>query len=141
MDSRDFYFEYCNLINSINTKYDNYAKRFGVVSSNLFWLLYALNDNKPHTQLELSEHCGLPKTTINTIIKDLEKQGYIVLVQGADKRERIITYTSKGQEYANSVLSDLFNKENKLFNNNKKNLVQLIENLKEFDNLLKNLEI
>lgn len=139
MKSREFYFEFCRLINCINVKYDDFAKKVGIVSSNLFWLLYALSDGKRHTQLELSEYCGLPKTTTNTIIKNLEKEGLIVLEQGIDKREKVIVFTVKGQKLADDVLQDLFAREDQLFNQNKEVLTKLIDELVVFNNLLDDL--
>jgi len=136
MNSREFYFEYCNLISSINEKYDNYAKNNGVDSNNLFWILYALNDNKLHTQLDLSLHCALPKTTVNTIVKNLEKEEYVSLKIGNDKREKIIVLTKKGKKYTNAILKELFRKEDKIFNENKKVLSELINNLKTFNMLI-----
>ena len=140
MNSREFFFEYCNTINSIYAKYDEYARKFNVVSSNLFWLLYALNDGKQHRQLDLCEHCCLPKSTINTIIKDLEKKGYVILTKGEDKRERLVSYTISGKEYADSILNDLFSKEDNVFNENKDELMDLIKNLRRFNELLVSLE-
>ncbi len=122
MDSREFYFKLCDILNSINLKYDEYDKKYGVVSNNLFWIIYALYDNKPHTQLYLSEHCSLPKTTVNTIIKDLEKKDYINMICGKDKREKYILLTQKGKDYASNLLGDLFLKEDNIFNQNKKGI-------------------
>lgn len=136
MQSRDFYFELCDLLNSINNKYDEYAKRSGIVSNNLFWLFYALNDDKPHTQLDLSEHCSLPKTTVNTIIKELEKQGIVSMVKDNDKRKKLVSFTKEGKKYANNLLKDLFSKEDMIFNANKEELIALIEKLNKFNELL-----
>jgi len=140
MDSREFYYEYCSLVSSVNEKYDKYAKNNNIVINNQFWLIYALNDGEKHTQLELSKHCSLPKSTVNTIIKDLEKNGYIKLEMGADKRERLISFTDKGKDYADKLLTDLFNREDKIFDENKETLTELIENLQKFNILLEKLE-
>ena len=86
MESREFYFELCKLLNSLNNSYDKYAKRNGIVSNNLLWLVYALSDGKEHTQLEMCNHTSLPKTTVNTLIKDLENNQYVTLKKGIDKR-------------------------------------------------------
>ena len=107
MESREFYFELCKLLNSLNNSYDKYAKRNGIVSNNLLWLVYALSDGKEHTQLEMCNHTSLPKTTVNTLIKDLENNQYVTLKKGIDKRERLVSLTEKGKTYANNLCSAL----------------------------------
>ncbi len=141
MESREFYFELCKLLNSLNNSYDKYAKRNGIVSNNLLWLVYALSDGKEHTQLEMCNHTSLPKTTVNTLIKDLENNQYVTLKKGIDKRERLVSLTEKGKIYANNLLKDLFDKEDEIFLKNKKLALQFIDNFQKFDELLKILEI
>ena len=54
----------------------------------MLWLLSALNDGEGHTQKQICWDWGFPKTTVNTLIKELEKGGYLVRkrVRGADGR-------------------------------------------------------
>lgn len=67
---------------------------------NTLLLLYALNDGKVHTQKSICEEWLIPKTTLNTIIKDCEKDGYITLRHiSGKKREMEICLTEKGAEY------------------------------------------
>ena len=141
MESREFYFELCKLLNSLNNSYDKYAKRNGIVSNNLLWLVYALSDGKEHTQLEMCNHTSLPKTTVNTLIKDLENNQYVTIKKGIDKRETLVSLTEKGKTYANNLLKDLFDKEDEIFLKNKKLALQFIDNFQKFDELLKILEI
>lgn len=136
MESREFYFEFCRLLNSVNNKYDNYARNCGIVSNNLLWILYSLIDGKGHTQQDIAISCCLPKTTVNTIIKDLEKDNYVILITGQDKRKKLITLSDKGLEYANGILNDLFSKEDYIFYHNENDFEVFIEKFKKFDQLL-----
>ena len=43
------------------------------------WILYALNDMKEHSQKEISKTWEIPRSTINTITKDLENRKIIEL--------------------------------------------------------------
>ena len=74
--------------------------------------MYALGDGNPHTQIEISNDWELPKTTVNTVIKDIQTEGYIELVPIKGKRrEMSIVLTESGKKFADNVLSDLYKKE------------------------------
>ena len=51
----------------------------------------------------------LPRTTLNTIVKRCEKEGYLILerVQGT-KREKALCLTDKGKAYTKEVLADIY---------------------------------
>lgn len=72
----------------------------------LLVFLYALEDGEPHTQKEISEEWMLPRTTINSIVKKCEKDGFIKLkhVQGT-RREMEIQLTEAGRGFADKTLS------------------------------------
>lgn len=139
MDSRNFYFELCHLLNSVNEKYDIYSKNNGIVSNNLLWILYNLSDETFHTQQEIALSCCLPKTTVNTIVKDLEKQGYLLFNQDKDKRKRLISLSFEGKKFARLILKDLFTKEDEIFYQNQSDLENFIELFKKFDLFLEKL--
>jgi DNA-binding MarR family transcriptional regulator len=71
-------------------------------------LLYAINDGKPHSQKEICEHWLVPKTTINTIIKECINAGYIVLVASNHTKEKEISLTVKGQEYTRTIMNQVY---------------------------------
>lgn len=55
----------------------------------------------PHSQKQICQEWGLPKTTLNTTLKQAEAKGYLTLVPIAGKRrERQICLTAAGQAYA-----------------------------------------
>ena len=86
------------------------ARRLGV-KENAFALLYALDDGRSHSQKQLSEELLIPKTTINTIVKEYLDLGYLVLIPSAHSREKEIALTTAGREYAQRVLQPVYRAE------------------------------
>lgn len=99
-------------VNVIDGAYDMIAKKIGV-KENTLALLYALDDGKSHSQKEISEEWMIPKTTLNTIIKECVEDGYILLHAESHKREKEICLTGKGREYAEEVLGQVYELEEK----------------------------
>lgn len=111
MNARQFFYNFGKAIYHVDSFYDEFAKQSNV-SSALLWVLYALNDGQPHTQIEISTEWELPKTTVNTVIKELQQNGYVELIPIKGKRrEMSIVLTEAGKEYADRILSDLYKKE------------------------------
>ncbi len=92
-------------INSMDGAYELISRKIGV-KENTMILLYALDDGRPHTQKEICEEWLIPKTTLNTIVKECVKSGYLVLQTG--RREKEIRLTEQGKAYAASVLSQVY---------------------------------
>lgn len=138
MGSKEFFHELGVLIYQIDGIYTKYIKLNGIKSSNELWILYALNDNRGHSQKQISEDWDIPRTTTNTIVKDLEKKGYVTMepLKG-ERREMSIILTSEGKKYANEKLEYLYKKEAEVFKNIK-NPEEIITNLRF---LLSNLEV
>lgn len=115
MNSRSFFYDFGRAIYHVDSFYDEFAKQSNV-SSALLWVLYALNDGNSHTQIEISTDWELPKTTVNTVIKELEQSGYVELIPIKGKRrEMSIVLTENGKEYADNVLSGLYKKEAEVY--------------------------
>ena len=111
MSSKKFFYDFGRALYNVDSFYDEFAKQSNI-SSALLWVLYALNDGKSHTQIEISNDWKLPKTTVNTVIKEIQKDGYVELVPIKGKRrEMSIVLTESGKKFANNVLSDLYKKE------------------------------
>ena len=111
MNARQFFYNFGKAIYHVDSFYDEFAKQSNV-SSALLWVLYALNDGQMHTQIEVSTEWELPKTTVNTVIKELQQNGYVELIPIKGKRrEMSIALTEAGKEYADRILSGLYKKE------------------------------
>ena len=111
MNSRSFFYDFGRALYHVDSFYDEFAKQSNV-SSALLWVLYALNDGNSHTQIEISNDWELPKTTVNTVIKEIQKNGYVDLIPiKGRRREMSIVLTESGKKYADRVLADLYKKE------------------------------
>ena len=62
-------------VNVIGGIYDSIAKKTGVKES-VLTLLYALDDGAAHFQKEICEEWFIPKTTLNTVIREFVEKGY-----------------------------------------------------------------
>ena len=61
---------------------------------------------------KISEFFGLPKQTVHSSVRYLEKRDYISLTPGTrDRREKIIFLTEEGRAYAGELLTPLFEAE------------------------------
>ena len=132
MNSRKFFYDFGRALYHVAAFYDEFAKQSNV-SSALLWVLYALNDGNPHTQIEISNDWELPKTTVNTVIKEMQKDGYALLVPIKGKRrEMSIVLTESGKAFADNVLSDLYKKEAEVFKSlstDEQEIVKVLEKL------------
>ncbi|MBO4990035.1 MAG: winged helix-turn-helix transcriptional regulator [Clostridia bacterium] len=118
MDEREFFYQLGRMIYRIDGVYEEYGRNCKIKSPNLLWILYALGDGEKHSQKQICDDWDIPRSTANTIIKDLESKGYIELtpIKG-ERRELLISLTPSGKEYADNILSDLYRKEKEVFKN------------------------
>lgn len=100
-------------VNYVDEIYYYDMSKIGVKKSEL-WLMYALNDGEQHSQKQICDEWGFPRTTLNTAIKQAEAAGYLTmsLIPGK-RREMNICLTEKGQAYAEKLLNIIYEAENK----------------------------
>lgn len=116
MNARSFFYQLGKLIYQIDGLYDEYGRKSKISSLNLLWILYALNDGKKHSQKNLCDDWAIPRSTANTIIKELENKNYVTLSQIAgQRRELLISLTPLGKDYADNILKDLYQKEKEIY--------------------------
>ena len=112
---KEYFYRFGKLIYKIDYYYAEIAKKSGV-KPNLMWILYALNDGKSHSQKDISISWDIPITTINTIVKELNNDGYVDLIHISGKRREMnIILTDKGKEYSKNILKDVYEIEEKVF--------------------------
>ena len=130
MDYKEFYLRLGKAIYKIDNAYDEYAKNNKVTSPNALWVLYALNDGEVHSQKTICQGWSIPKTTINTIVKEFENEGYVTLshIEGT-RREMSVVLTESGKEYADKLLSPLYEREK-----------EVLKKVRNYESLLKELE-
>ena len=116
MNSKQFFKQLGMLLYGIDGIYDEYGRKNKIASTNVLWVLYALNDDEKHSQKDICDGWSIPRTTINTIIKDLEQQQMVEMIPIPGKRrEKYVKLTEKGKEYADYVLAKLYEKERMIF--------------------------
>lgn len=83
-----------------------------------FWILYFLREsNEPMTQSKISRLSFLPKQTVNSALKKMERDGYVVLRDGIeDKRSKTIEFTDKGLALCASTVDRVLQAEEAAFN-------------------------
>ena len=89
----------------IRGAYAAWCRQNGVNYHEMLILLY-IDDIR--TQKAISQAYGVPKQTINNLIRALQEKGYLTLAPNASNRqERILTLTESGLRYAESILLPL----------------------------------
>ena len=99
--SRSFLDRFYVCCNKIDGLYYLAARRLGVKENAL----------SPCSQKQLAEELLIPKTTINTIVKEYTDAGYLSLVPSGHSREKNITLTAAGRAYAQKVLRPIYQAE------------------------------
>lgn len=97
--------------NKIDGAYYFLARKLNI-KENTLALLYALDDGKAHSQKQISDEWLIPKTTINTTVKELINSGYIELLPEEHTREKTIKLTESGKIYTNKILKTVYEAEN-----------------------------
>lgn len=138
MDRFSFFRMLGEAVYRIDGAYDVFAKSSGI-KPNMLWLLSALNDGKPHTQRQICWDWNYPKTTVNTLVKELERQKYVTSTPVAgSKRELYIELTDTGKVYADKVLRPVYETEGKLFQLYfKDHSTEFVKQLDTFSNIMK----
>lgn len=99
-----------------NSLYNSWAASQNVNCYQLF-VLYALDGQEAITQKMIADYTGLTKQTVNTVIRSLKNNGYVILTPSeGDRREKQIKLTEKGLAYSKELLTPLYALENKVFN-------------------------
>lgn len=102
------YIDRMNLcMNQIDGLYYMAARKLGI-KDNTLALFYVLNDGEPHTQKEICEEWLIPKTTINTIVRENVDLGYIRLENAGHRKEKRILLTERGKAYADRILRQVY---------------------------------
>lgn len=88
--------------------YHIYAKKQGVSDAAL-WLMYSLYERDAgYTQRELCSAWHYPPQTVNSSLKNLEKQGLIALTAiPGNKKNKLVVLTEKGKEMTQRIISAL----------------------------------
>lgn len=99
---------YYTLWRESNVVYEEWARAHGLSFNSVLILYSFYEDNMACTQKLISQKWVIPKQTVNTALKEFEKQGYIELVPTPeDKRNKQIHLTPVGRQYTEKIISEL----------------------------------
>lgn len=97
-------------VNQMEGLYYLAAKKLGI-KENALTFLYALDDGKSHSQKQICDEWFIPRTTINTIVKEYVNAGYITLVNENHSKEKKVAITQRGKLHAKEVLQRIYHAE------------------------------
>lgn len=107
--------EFNKLFYKINGLYVRFENARGINSS-LHKVLHALYISDLRTQKDIMQSYEMPKQTINNVIANLQKQALVEFCASKnDKREKILTLTQRGREYAKEFLAEYAAFEKKVY--------------------------
>lgn len=98
--------------NKVDGVYYLFGKQHGI-NENTLAFLYALADRRDHSQKEICDEWIIPRTTINSIVKNMLAQGIIEFSTEQHTKEKAIHLTAKGQKYVDDLLADIYVAEEK----------------------------
>ena len=100
-----------NSIYRVDKLYEKWAKKNNIGYYNMLLFYYLIEEGKM-TKKEICDEIEIPKQTLNNIVKSVKEQGYIQLeVNPLNKKEKEISLTQAGKEYAEKLIFPLFEME------------------------------
>ena len=99
-------------INELNALYRTAATKSGIPDGEISIWSALLCSEEEYSQQDLAEMLFLPKQTVNSIISNLTKKGFVFLEHVPGTRNRkVVRLTKKGQEYGQSRVMWIFRAE------------------------------
>lgn len=104
--------QYCRLRDVQYAAYELYARKHHLTAKELFVLDMIWFAADGCLQTDICQRLSATKQTISAIVKKFQKRGYISLTESeADRRNKIIHFTSAGIEYAKKIIPPAANAE------------------------------
>ena len=85
------------------------------IKESLFVLLHACADDEPRSQKDICDEWYIPRTTLNTTVKEQEAAGHVELVPCGNK-QKLVKLTESGRTYAEELLGPLLDAEERAGN-------------------------
>ena len=107
--------EYYACWREMNDLYGRWAAKFHLSLYSLYVLYELFESGEECTQKRICERWYLPKQTVSSILKNLERDGYLYFkTMEKDKRNKCILLTPKGREYTDRIIGSLTKLEEKV---------------------------
>lgn len=105
--NRRYILAYNQLLKECDNIYHDAAARAGL-SDCAFWILHALWEaDHPLTQSEIGDNASMPRQTVNSALKKLEKDGYLTLEKIEGKMGKTIRLTQDGEALAQAHIAPI----------------------------------
>ena len=103
-------------INELSGIYRNAAAKSGI-SVNEFWVWYTLvGDRREFTQQEICAYCGLPKQTVNTIVRNMVRRKLATLeIIPLNRSRKRIRLTPAGRSFGEELMAQAMTAERRAF--------------------------
>lgn len=106
-NNRQYILAYNQLLKECDNIYHDAAVRAGL-SDCAFWILHALQEaDHPPTQSEIGDSASMPRQTVNSALKKLEKDGYLTLEKIEGKMGKSIHLTQAGKKFIQTHISPI----------------------------------
>lgn len=108
-ESRDRLIQLMRELNTIDSQYLRVRNSLDIKES-LFVLLYSCYSGEPRSQKDICEEWHIPRTTLNTAVKEQEAAQHVKLVPCGNK-QKLVTLTDSGRAYAERLMGPLLEAE------------------------------
>lgn len=131
---------YYSIWRSNNATYEDWAKKRGLSFNSVMVLYSLIDEGKAFTQKEIALKWTIPKQTVNMVLKDFEKQGYVTFTMcPTDRRNKLIHLTPSGLSFASKIISELHELEISVLSDfGAERLAQMADDLEQFTILFVN---
>ncbi len=112
------YQEFISASKEIDDVYHMLALKFGL-SDSAMWILCTMREaNRELTQSEIAQEMSMSRQTVNSAIKNLEKQGYLRLeAVSGDRRNKTLSFTEEGETFVKRTVDQVLSLEHQVFSN------------------------
>ena len=100
-----------DIMNETDKMYNVLAKKVDL-SFNQLIILYYLRTHKNVTQKNIASDMLVPKQTINSILNNWIKDGFIIFQNESSKKNKIILFSEEGEEVLGVKIDYIMDKEN-----------------------------
>ena len=115
-ESEKRYQEFISASKEADDVYHTLALKFGL-SDSAMWILCTMREaDRELTQSEIAEEMSMSRQTINSAIKNLEKQGYLQMAPvPGDRRNKTLSFTEKGEVFVKKTVDRMLDLEHQVF--------------------------
>lgn len=112
------YQEFISASKEVDDLYHMLALKFNL-SDSAMWILCTMREaNRELTQSEIAQEMSMSRQTVNSAIKNLEKQGYLRLeAVSGDRRNKILSFTEEGETFVKRTVDRVLSLEHQVFEN------------------------